>query len=73
MAEISAVRAQVHNIGDECVDLVRERAASSAAGAASLAMALGKLCAQLDLDPRQMKDCIDLAYREAQARAAKEA
>ena len=72
MAEVNAVRASVTNIGDEVISLVRDRASTDAIGANSLALALGRLCALLDLDPQLMKDCIDRAYSE-QRRLSQEA
>lgn len=63
MEEVIALHAAATKLASEAIDLVRERAPSGPGAAVSLAVALGRLCAQLDLDPDQMKDCIDIAYK----------
>ena len=63
----------MHVLAGEAVKLVRTRAKTAASGCYSLAMALGQLCAQLELDPDHMKDCIDIAYKEERKRSAKKA
>lgn len=63
MEEVKALHAATDELAGEAMDLVRERALSAPLGAVSLAVALGRLCAVLELDPQQMKDCIDIAYK----------
>ena len=63
MEEVIALHAATDELASEAIALVQERAHSAPLGAVSLAVALGKLCEELDLDPQQMKDCIDIAYK----------
>lgn len=63
MEEVRALHAAATKLATEAMDLVQQRASSAPHAAVSLAVALGKLCSELDLDPDQMKDCIDIAYQ----------
>lgn len=68
MQDMSAVNAGfdlMQSLANEALELVRTRARTASGGAFSLAMALGRLCAQLDLDPEYVKELLSHAYREA--------
>ena len=73
MDEVIALHAAVTKLAGEAIDLVCERAPSAPGAAISLAVAVGRLCAELDLDPDQMKDCIDIAYKASRASKTKAA
>ena len=68
MEEMSAVHAAMNNLAIEALSLVRTSSSTAMSGAYSLAIALGRLCAQLELDPKHLKECIDLAHREEATR-----
>jgi hypothetical protein len=68
MQDMSAINAGfelMHGLADEITKLVNTRARTASSGVYSLAMALGRLCAQLDVDPEYVKECLSHAYKEA--------